>query len=160
MSRPIKCRRIAALPYITYFKPAGIPMRELEEITLSFEEAEAIRLKDLEGLEQEQGAERMNVSRPTFQRILVSARHKIADAMLNGKAVKIEGGNYEMAPRHYRCINGHEWDVPYEEAIAAPPMACPSCKIANIMSTEKPAPPCPAIDGRRCCQKRRIYGLT
>ncbi|MFC1963996.1 DUF134 domain-containing protein [Chloroflexota bacterium] len=100
MPRPLKCRRVEFMPGVTYFKPAGIPMRVLEEIILSLEEAEAIRLKDLEGLEQADGAESMNVSRPTFQRVLVSARQKIADALLNGKAIRIEGGNYEMADLH------------------------------------------------------------
>ena len=97
MPRPPKCRRVAFLPNATYLKPAGIPLRLLDEVRLSVEEAEAIRLKDLEGLEQEQGAERMNISRPTFQRVLASARQKIADALLNGKAIRIEGGNFEIA---------------------------------------------------------------
>jgi len=97
MPRPPKCRRVAFLPNVTYFKPAGIPLRGLEEVQLSVEEAEAIRLKDLECLEQEEAAERMNISRPTFQRVLTSARHKLADALLNGKAIRIEGGNFEMA---------------------------------------------------------------
>src|SRR4030067_3253503 len=96
MSRPPKCRRVEFLPDVTYFKPAGIPLRDLEEVRLSVEEAEALRLKDLEGLEQEQGAERMNISRPTFQRVLASARKKIADALLNGRAIRSEGGNFEM----------------------------------------------------------------
>ena len=109
MPRPTTCRRVAFLPNVTYFKPAGIPLRALEEVRLSFEEAEAIRLKDLEGLEQEQGAERMNISRPTFQRVLASARQKMANALLNGKAIRIEGGNYEMALHRFRCLNGHEW---------------------------------------------------
>jgi len=77
MSRPPKCRRVAYMPEVTYFKPAGIPLRALEEVRLSIEEAEALRLKDMEGLEQEQAAEKMNISRPTFQRILTSARQKI-----------------------------------------------------------------------------------
>ncbi len=98
MPRPPKCRRVAFLPGATYFKPAGIPLRVLDEVRLSVEEAEAIRLKDLEGLEQEQSAERMNISRPTFQRVLASARQKIADALLNSKAIRIEGGNFEVAP--------------------------------------------------------------
>ena len=98
MPRPLKCRRVAFLPDATYFKPAGIPLRMLNEVILSVEEAEAVRLKDLEGLEQEAGAERMNISRPTFQRVLASARRKIADALLNGKAIRIEGGNFEVAP--------------------------------------------------------------
>src|SRR4030043_1007970 len=98
MARPFKCRRVAFMPGVTFFKPAGVPLRPLEEVRLTVEEAEAIRLKDLEGLEQEAGADKMNVSRPTFQRVLASARQKIADALLNGKAIRIEGGNFEIAP--------------------------------------------------------------
>jgi predicted DNA-binding protein (UPF0251 family) len=97
MARPYKCRRVAFMPGVTYFKPAGIPLRDLEEIRLSVEEAEALRLKELERLEQEQGAEKMNISRQTFQRILASARQKVVDALLNGKAIRIEGGNFEIS---------------------------------------------------------------
>ena len=105
MPRPLKCRRVEFMPSVTYFKPAGIPMRVLEEVILSLEEAEALRLKDLAGLEQSDGAESMNVSRPTFQRVLASARQKIADALLNGKAIRIEGGNYEMAALPPACMD-------------------------------------------------------
>ena len=120
MPRPPKCRRVAFLPDVTYFKPAGIPMRALEEVQLSVEEAEAVRLKDLEGLEQEEGADRMNISRPTFQRVLASGRRKVADALLNGKAIRIEGGNFEMALSRFKCLNGHEWNVPFEVMSSAP----------------------------------------
>lgn len=99
MPRPVKWRRVSFIPGATYFKPAGIPMRVLDEVRLTVEEAEAIRLKDLEALEQEDGAEKMNISRPTFQRVLAAGRKKIADALLNGKAIRIEGGNFEMAPQ-------------------------------------------------------------
>jgi predicted DNA-binding protein (UPF0251 family) len=96
MPRPIKCRRVNFMPGVNYFKPAGIPLRFLAEVVLTVEEAEAMRLKDLEDLDQEQCAQRMNISRPTFQRILESVRKKTADALLNGKAIRIEGGNFEM----------------------------------------------------------------
>jgi len=132
MPRPPKCRRVAFLPNVTYFKPAGIPLRALEEVRLSVEEAEAIRLKDLEGFEQEQAAERMNISRPTFQRVLASARQKIGDALLNGRAIRIEGGSFEMAFRTFRCLNGHEWDVPFEVMMSAPPQLCPICNTPTI----------------------------
>ena len=132
MPRPTKCRRVAFLPNVTYFKPAGIPLRVLEEVRLSIEEAEAIRLKDLDGLEQEQGAERMNISRPTFQRVLASGRQKIADALLNGKAIKIEGGSFEMALSRFKCLNGHEWEVPFEVMISTPPQLCPKCNTPSI----------------------------
>ncbi|MFC1864737.1 DUF134 domain-containing protein [Chloroflexota bacterium] len=130
MSRPFKCRRVAFVPDVTYFKPAGIPLRSLEEVRLSLEEAEALRLKDLEGLEQEQGAEKMNVSRQTFQRVLASARKKIADALLNGKAIRIEGGNFEIAHRRFRCQRGHEWAV--ETSTGITPVLCPTCSTTDL----------------------------
>ena len=74
MARPTKWRRVAFVPQVTYFKPAGIPLRALEEVGLTVEELEAIRLKDVEGLQQEECAERMRISRPTFHRVLESAR--------------------------------------------------------------------------------------
>jgi len=98
VSRPFKCRRVAFIPGVTYFKPAGIPLRDLDEVQLTVEELESIRLKDLEGLEQEQGAVKMNISRQTFQRVLASAMQKIANALLNGKAIRVEGGNFEISP--------------------------------------------------------------
>jgi predicted DNA-binding protein (UPF0251 family) len=119
---------------VTYFKPAGIPLANLQEVRLSIEEAEAIRLKDIEGLEQDDGAQKMSISRSTFARILLSARKKVADALLNGKAIRIEGGNYEMAVRHFRCGNGHEWEVPFEVMVKQPPELCPTCNTANIMA--------------------------
>jgi len=136
MSRPPKCRRVSFIPQVNYFKPAGIPLRFLQEVCLSVEEAEAIRLKDLEGLEQEQCAERMGISRPTFQRVLESSRQKMADALLHGKAIRIEGGNFEMAMRRFRCIDGHEWNVPFEIMLAGPPQFCPDCSTSEIMSLE------------------------
>lgn len=95
MTRPKKCRKVCFQPGVDYFKPAGIPLRFLSEVCLSLDEVESIRLKDLEGMDQKQCAGHMNISRSTFQRILTSARKKIADALLNGKAVRITGGNYE-----------------------------------------------------------------
>jgi predicted DNA-binding protein (UPF0251 family) len=97
-----KCRRVAFLPNLTFFKPAGIPLKELEEEHLRIEELEAIRLKDLERLEQEACAEQMGVSRPTFQRIITIARHKLARALVEGKAIRIEGGNYKYT-NHGKC---------------------------------------------------------
>jgi len=83
-------------PGLTYFKPAGIRLVDLKESVLTVDEFEALRLKDLEGLEQETAAGRMAVSQPTFHRILSSARKKIADAIVNGKAIRIEGGTYQV----------------------------------------------------------------
>ena len=132
MPRPPKCRRVEFLPDVTYFKPAGIPLRVLDEVQLSVEEAEAIRLKDLEGLKQEESAKKMNISRQTFQRVLASGRQKIAVALLIGKAIRIEGGSFEMALSRFKCLNGHEWEVPFEVMISAPPRLCPECNTPNI----------------------------
>jgi predicted DNA-binding protein (UPF0251 family)/predicted Fe-Mo cluster-binding NifX family protein len=85
---------VESIPKVTVFKPAGIPRSSLEEVVVKLEELEAIRLKDVLGLEQEEGAERMGVSRPTFQRILMEGREKIAAALIEGHAIRIEGGNY------------------------------------------------------------------
>ena len=109
MVRPKKCRMVASLPNVTYYKPAGIPLRLLNEVRLSIEEAEALRLKELEGLEQSEGAVRMGISRPTFQRILSSARKKVADALLNGKAIRIEGGNFQITGTRSCCHRDHNW---------------------------------------------------
>lgn len=136
MGRIPRWRRVDFIPQTTYFKPVGIPVRALEEVCLSFEETEAIRLKDIEGLEQESCAQRMSISRPTFHRLLETARQKVADALVNGKAIRIEGGNFEMAMRRFRCLNGHEWDVPFEVMIATPPQFCPVCGTSSIMSVQ------------------------
>ena len=94
MPRPIKWRMISRRPDVVYFKPAGVPMRMLEEVTLTIEEAEAIRLNDYLELYQEVSAKRMGVSRATFQRVLKSGKKKLADVITNGKALRIDGGYY------------------------------------------------------------------
>ncbi|MFH1212261.1 MAG: DUF134 domain-containing protein [Candidatus Woesearchaeota archaeon] len=96
MTRPRLCRIVKSNPEVTYFKPRGIPLRELQETTLCVDEFEAVRLKDLGGLEQEECARKMGISQPTFHRLVLSARKKIADAIINGKAIKIEGGNFRL----------------------------------------------------------------
>ena len=92
-----KCLRyISETPGFTYYKPAGVPMRVLDEVVIHLYEAEAIRLADHEKMYQEQAAEKMNISRQTFGRIIESAHTKIADALVHGKAIRIEGGNIEV----------------------------------------------------------------
>jgi predicted DNA-binding protein (UPF0251 family) len=89
MPRPRLCRRIRFNTNITYFKPQGVPMRFLDIVELTVEEVEALRLKNVQGLDQEQAAKEMNTSQSTFQRILSSAYKKTSDALINGKAIKI-----------------------------------------------------------------------
>ncbi len=92
MPRPFCLRRVSFVPGTVYFKPAGVPLRELEEVVLTLDEVEALRLADLNGLYQEQAAEKMSISRPTFARIVEEARRKTAQALVQGKALRLEGG--------------------------------------------------------------------
>ncbi|WP_027357857.1 DUF134 domain-containing protein [Desulforegula conservatrix] len=96
MVRPKKDRIVRHNPDVVYFKPRGIPLMRLEEVTLTVDECEAIRLADLENLSQEDAGEKMGISRATFGRIIQQARKNVADAIINGKAIRIEGGNYRI----------------------------------------------------------------
>jgi predicted DNA-binding protein (UPF0251 family) len=106
-------------------------MRALEEINLTLDEYEAIRLADLEGLYQEQAAKRMGVSRQTFGNIINSARRKIADSLVNGKAVRIAGGMYEIEDkRSFHCDRcAHEWELDFG---TGRPEQCPQCESGDI----------------------------
>jgi predicted DNA-binding protein (UPF0251 family) len=136
MPRPSLCRQIAQRPDATYFKPRGIPLTELEEVVLTVDELEALRLADKEGMYQEQAAERMNISRPTFGRIVESARRKVAEVLVEGKALRIEGGNFIMADmRTFRCSDcNHTWQVPFG---TGRPAECPNCRSRNIHRAEE-----------------------
>ena len=106
MPRPFCCRRIAGQPGASIFKPIGIPMRTLDEVVMTLDEFEAIRLADLDGLYQEAAAKQMGVSRPTFSRISAAAHRKVADALVHGKALRIEGGPVRVAG--HRCCEAHD----------------------------------------------------
>ena len=102
MSRPQCCRTIDGLPAREYFKPRGVPLTRLEEVILTIDEYEALKLADYRQLYQEHAAEHMHVSRQTFGRIILSAHSKIADVLIHGKALKIEGGEIILKNRK-RC---------------------------------------------------------
>ena len=107
MVRPTKTRHVSYVPDVTCYRPSGIPLTLLEEVRLSIEEIEAIRLKDGEGLKQSESARRMGVSRPTFQRVLAAAHRKIAQALIQGQSIRIEGGSFELAQQCFECKGGH-----------------------------------------------------
>jgi uncharacterized protein len=96
MTRPKCCRKISTLPNVWQYHPEGESTDLTEEIILSLDELESVRLADFNGLYQEQAAEKMGVSRQTFGRIIEKAHKKIADSILHGKALKIEGGNISV----------------------------------------------------------------
>ncbi len=135
MPRPKKCRRVCHNPGEVYFKPASIPMSELEPVALSLDELEAIRLRDLDGLYQEAAAKSMNISRQTFGNIITSAHRKIADCLVNGKAIVIEGGSVEMKERLFMCCQcKYLWAMSRE---TGNPETCPSCDGTDIQPAEK-----------------------
>lgn len=96
MPRPRKCRFIAGKPDARFFKPQGVPLRQLEEIYLPLEGVEALRLAELEGMNQDEAAQLMGVSRQTFGRVLAQARRSLAQAVVEGLALRIAGGDYAV----------------------------------------------------------------
>jgi predicted DNA-binding protein (UPF0251 family) len=127
MPRPKCCRQIGAMPGRTCFQPEGTTALPCEEVHLTLDEYEAIRLADLEGLYQEQAALRMNISRQTFGRIIEAARRKVADVLVNGKVLKIEGGSVSMKSeipvRCPRCRQVFSPDCGNRNE-----MSCPHCR--------------------------------
>lgn len=93
MARPFKLRCIRHVPGVTLFKPAGVPARDMTKVVIHLDELEALRLVNLEGLDQSEAAARMGVSRPTVGRILKEARRKITLALVRGDALLIEHGS-------------------------------------------------------------------
>ncbi|MBW1708626.1 MAG: DUF134 domain-containing protein [Deltaproteobacteria bacterium] len=94
MPRPRKWRRVQAQPKVTYFKPGGVPARNLGEVVLPVEGLEALRLADLDKVDHEDAAVEMGISRPTFSRVLSAARSAVAEALVQGLAIRIEGGDF------------------------------------------------------------------
>lgn len=125
MPRPRKCRMVDAKPGVWLFKPQGIPARLLDEVYLPIEGYEALRLADLEGLRQDEAAAKMKVSRQTFGRILSEARRAVANALIHGLALRIEGGDYRMRNDKLEQTAGGE---------AGAPMAHPAAHIPKRKS--------------------------
>ena len=154
MARPRNCRRVGSMPGSNYFKPRGIPLSTLEEVVLSVDEFEAIRLADLEGLYQEQAAE-TDEGLPSNLRQDCRNRHagRWRRHWLEGKALKIEGGEVEMASmRRFRCEGcKHSWEIPYG---TGKPGSCPACESSNVHRAEEDRGSAAGPDRRRgrCCR--------
>jgi len=149
MARPQCCRRVRFAPSIYYFKPRGIPLSRLEEITLTMDELEAVRLADHEGRYQEQAAKMMSVSRQTFGRIIDSAHRKIAHALVSGNAIKIEGGNIQlMSMNRLTCLDcGHTWELSQGGHRRT---CCPECGHSNFRRIKD-------INKRKCRRSRKRH---
>jgi len=155
MPRPRRSRWVWFQPQVTYFKPVGIPLAQLEEITITYDELEALRLKHLEDLEQKEAAKKMKISQPTFHRTIEQACRKIADALVNGKAIKIEGGEVKMVPvPGFGRGPGRGWGAGRGRGrgfgrMGIPPTkcVCPNCgyeeaKVRGIPCRSKKCPKC------------------
>ena len=141
MGRPRKDRLVAFNPKISYFKPRGIPLVDLSEVCITVDEREALRLADLDGLSHEESGQCMGVSRATFGRILHQARQTVADALINGKAIKIDGGNYKMVEeqRRFSCRKcQNKWNEPLA---TGRPVACPACGQGDLYRYLSQRPP-------------------
>ena len=103
MARPKNCREIGSSPGASYYKPKGVPYSELEEVVITLDEFEALKLADYAGLYQQKAAEMMGISRQTFGRIIDSAHRKIAGAFINGMALRIEGGDVRRRMMNEKC---------------------------------------------------------
>jgi len=118
MGRPKKCRWVETEPGVTFFKPRGIPLRALEQKTITVDELEAMRLADYLELTQEEVAQKMQVSRPTVTRMLARAHRAVAEALVHGKAICIEGGDYRLGQQ---CSSCGQWAAVQEGE------PCPEC---------------------------------
>jgi len=129
--RPKCMRKVEAPPEVDFFKPRGIPLTELDSVNLSVEEVEAIKLVHYDRLMREDAAEKMGVSRRTLERELKAGLGKVADALLNGKAIEIKGGHYLAGDENvFRCLEDkHEWKV---KKSFKRPKECPGCGSTKI----------------------------
>jgi predicted DNA-binding protein (UPF0251 family) len=129
MSRPKKKRTVINEPDVCYFKPRGVPLRMLREVGLAVDELEALMLADLQGLSHEAAGRRMNVSRATFGRVVRKARRSVADALVNGMAIRIEGGDYLRTGSDGAALFcgtcRREWRT---DLSGGTPHECPLCK--------------------------------
>ena len=130
MPRPKKCRLVKKEPGVTFFKPQGIPLRILEHAVITVDELEALRLSDFLGMSHEETAKELKVSRPTVTRMLARAHQALADALVNGKAIRIEGGDYIL--EGYECLCpkcGTHWSAP---ANGNHEQVCGKCSDAEV----------------------------
>ena len=133
MPRPRKLKLIHGLPvpeYRAIYKPSGVPMEELTSNTLTLVEFEAIRLIDAENKSQNDAASSMKISQPTISRILNSARNKIADALVNGKAIRIEGGDFKFASPAFSCSTCKATFLADDHEA---PVKCPKCNSPELI---------------------------
>ena len=147
MARPPIERAVEGVPRITLFKPAGVPARELEQLQLTVDELEAIRLVDLEALSHEQAAEAMGVSRQTVGRVLERGRAKVAEALVGGKAILIGGGQYRVAADACAALPVRSSGSPMPKSRSRV-ASCPKCGSTDVAPAGAPGARCGRQNGR------------
>ncbi|MGD9707173.1 MAG: DUF134 domain-containing protein [Candidatus Delongbacteria bacterium] len=146
MPRPQKNRLIKEPPVFTEFKAVGVPGRVMDKVVLSLDEYEALRLSDFEGMSQEEAADEMEISRPTFTRLIEASRKKICEMLVNGKMLVIDGGNIHFRQNLIKCRNcGHMFNINIEDDIKR----CPSCGSGELMNLAG------GFGHGRCCGNRK-----
>ena len=131
MSRPTNNRIVHEPPIFSRFKPVGIRGNESKQVLLTLDEYEAFRLADHEGLSHEAAAEEMEISRPTFSRIIENARKKIAMLIIKGNTLSIEGGNINFRNNILRCQDcGHMFKIGFNQMFSE----CPACQSKNLIN--------------------------
>ena len=144
MSRPERERSVYTPPFFTEFKPIGIPSKLLKETLLSLDEYEAFRLADHMGLSHNEAADEMEISRSTFTRLIEKARKKIADFLIEGQVLTIDGGNIHFRNNIIRC---RDCGYMFKTKIGASFTECPECKSKNLLNLAG------GFGHGRCCQK-------
>jgi len=131
MSRPQKERIVHLPPLFTDFKPIGVKMNLLKQVSLSLDEYEAFRLADYMGLSHDEAANEMEISRSTFTRLIEKARSNIAQLIVNGSALNIDGGNIHFRKNIIRCNScGHMFNINIDKSISN----CPECNSTNLLN--------------------------
>ncbi len=147
MSRPEKHRIVHEPPLFTEFKPTGVARKFLQESTLSLDEFEAFRLADYMGLSHAEAANEMEISRPTFTRLVERARRKIADVILHGKVLTIDGGNIHFRNNIIRCYDcGHMFNIGIQDSLDE----CPVCHSKNLVNLAG------GFGHGKCCVNRNL----
>ena len=131
MPRPQKERKVHKPPIYTRFKPTGVAAKGLKQIILTLDEYEAIRLSDFYGMSQEEASEEMEISRPTFTRLIETARKKMADFLINGKLLSLEGGNIHFRNNVFKCEDCGQL---FTTSLNTEIKTCPNCESANIIN--------------------------
>lgn len=146
MGRPEKERKVFSPPPFSVFKPAGVRSQCLDKTTLTLDEYEALRLADYDGLEHVEAADSMNISRPTFTRLIARARRKVAELIVDGKSLSIDGGAVHFSENLIRCF---DCDARFASPMSRQSHECPECGSGNVEDIAA------RFGHGRCCGKNR-----